>query len=531
MQLTAGSITNKRQFMGLAMILVFLVVVWNTAGWIITGKDQQLILYGLAAVIGVLVVYIMKDWRTGVLLFFLWLLFEDLARKYVNNNMVVYFGKDFLLTVAYLSYYLTRRHRRMELFKLPFLVPIGLFFFLALIQVFNTWSPSVLYGILGMKLYFFYIPLAYLGYAMMERPSDLNRFLLINVVAGSVIAALGVVQSVLGIDFLTPDDLAPELVALTRLNRYSPVTHSLSAATTSVFVSTGRYSAFLVLLWILTLGTMGYLLLCREKGAIYCVVGVGLATLAAINSGTRTPVVFIGASALIMASAFIWGVPWGFGYGTRMLKTVRRAFLVSAVGLLIMTTYFPEAISGHWAFVSETLSFGGQGSELQGRAVDYPMENLLKAFQHERWLIGYGTGTNSLGLQYVSRLLDQPPVNIGVESGYGMLVVEMGILGLVLWFVWSGAVLFYAWKTVRQLRDTVYFPIAFAIWWYAFVLLVLLPYLTASYQNFVMCAYLWILIGILFRMPKLAEMSNPAPATNRVVAMESWQVATSGRRV
>jgi hypothetical protein len=76
-------------------------------------------------------------------------------------------------------------------------------------------------------------------------------------------------------------------------------------------------------------------------------IGVGLATLAAINSGTRTPVVFIGASALVMASAFIWGVPWGWGYGTRMLKTVRRAFIVSAVALLIMTTYFPEAISGH----------------------------------------------------------------------------------------------------------------------------------------------------------------------------------------
>jgi hypothetical protein len=417
----------------------------------------------------------------------------------------------------------------MEKFKLPFLVPLGLFFFLALIQVFNTESPSVLYGILGMKLYFYYIPLAYLGYAMMEGPADLNRFLLVNVIAGCVIAALGIAQSILGISFLTPDDLAPELVELTRLNRYSPVTHQLAAATTSVFVSAGRLAVYLVLLWILTLGTMGYLLLSRQKGAIFCMLAIALSTLGAINTATRTPVVFIGASALIMASAFVWGVPWGFGRGTRMLKTIRRAFIVSAVALLLMTTYFPEVIGAHWAFVSETLSVGGEGSELQGRAVDYPMENLLKAFEHPRWLIGYGTGMNSLGLQYVSRLLNEPIPTIGVESGLGMLVVEMGIMGIVLWIVWVGALLYTGWQVVTRLRDTVYFPLGFAIWWYAVVLLVLLPYLTASYQNFVMCAYLWILVGILFRLPKLAEMPIPVLESRFASRVERWQTATGGR--
>jgi hypothetical protein len=530
MQGNAQSIGQQRSVLGIVMILGVLGLIWELAANIISGKDQTLILIGLAFVAGGLVIYILNDWRTGVLFFFVWLLFEDLARKYVGNNMAVYFGKDFLLAVAYLSYYLSRRRRRgVEKFKLPFMVPLGLFFFLALVQVFNTWSPSVLYGILGMKLYFYYIPLAYLGYAMMERPSDLNRFLLVNVIAGAVIATLGIIQSVLGITFMTPDDLAPELVELTRLNRYSPITHQLAAATTSVFVSAGRFSVYLIVLWILAMGSLGYLLLSRQRGSMVCMFAVGLATLAAVNTGTRTPVVFIGASALVMTAAFVWGVPWGFGRGTRMLKTIRRACIVSAVGLLLMTTYFPEVIGGHWAFISETLAVSGQGSELQGRAVDYPMENFVKAIDRPRWLIGYGTGTNSLGLQYVSRILGDPPLTVGVESGLGMLVVEMGIFGLLLWFVWTGAVLFYSWKVVIRLRDTVYFPLGFAIWWYELLLLILLPYLSATYQNFVMCAYLWVLVGILFRLPKLAEMPLPVPEATHARRVARWQEVASGR--
>jgi len=78
---------------------------------------------------------------------------------------------------------------------------------------------------------------------------------------------------------------------------------------------------------------------------------------------------------------------------------------------------------------------------------------------------------NSLGAQYIAHFLDEPDPAIGVESGYGSLIVEMGVVGLVLWFVWVSALLWSGWRIVRQLRQTVYFPIGFAIWWYAVVLL------------------------------------------------------------
>jgi hypothetical protein len=195
-----------------------------------------------------------------------------------------------------------------------------------------------------------------------------------------------------------------------------------------------------------------------------------------------------------------------------------------------MLEVFPIAIGANWAYLSETLAFQGEGSELANRSWDYPVQNLVLAFQHERWVYGYGTGLNSLGMQYVSRFVDAPVANIGVESGYGTLVVEMGILGLLLWFFWVSALLWTGWRIVRQLRQTAYFPIGFAIWWYAVVLLVLLMYFgIVAYQNFVNNAYLWLLIGVLFRLPKLAQMPQPIPSPKHARGMERWQLAV-GRR-
>jgi hypothetical protein len=531
MQLSLGSIASKRQVQGLVMGLVVLGLIWELASWIIAGSDQTLIMFGLSLVVCALVVYILNDWRSGVLLFLVWLLFEDLARKYLGNSMVVFFAKDLLIGVAYLSFFFAKRKRQVETFKIPFLVPLGIFFGLALIQIFNTWSPNILYGVLAIKIDFYYAPLMLLGYAMMDRPADLERFLVVNLLAGILIAGLGIAQSVLGVSFLTPDDIAPELYGLTHTARTSPITHSISAVTSSVFVSSGRFSFYLIFLWILAMGAQGYLLLARRPGAKYGFLGIGVVTVAVMITGTRTPFVFMVFSALMMTSAFLWGAPWRWGQGHRLVKALRRAFLVGAIGLILMNFVFPIVLGDHWRFLSETLSLPGtEGSELQNRAWDYPMENLMKAFDHDRWIAGYGTGTASLGMQYVTRIVGGTIPEVGVENGYGNLLVEMGVLGPILWLFWVFALLASGWKVVKQLRETVYFPLAFAIWWYAVVLLLMLVHFgLPAYQNYVNNAYLWLLVGVLYRLPKLAAMPQPVPLPKHDRGLARWQFAPGGR--
>jgi hypothetical protein len=530
MQLSIGGSKGNRQIQGLVMGLIVLGVIWEMAGWIISGSDQTLIFFGMGIVFVAVTVHILNDWRSGVLLFMIWLLFEDMSRKYLGNGTVLFFAKDVLIGIAYLSFYFAKRRREVDVFKIPFLVPLAMFFALAVIQVFNPWTPSIFFGLLGLKLYFFYTPLMFLGYAMMSRPEDLERFLVVNLAAGILIAGLGIAQSTLGVTFLNPEDMAPELYSLSHTVRFSPITHSASRVTSSVFVSSGRFSFYLILLWILAFGAQGYLLLCRRPGAKYGFIGIGVVTVANMITGTRTPFVFMIVSALMMSSAFLWGAPWKWGQGHRLVKALRRGFFIGAVGLLLMAEVFPLVLGDHWRYLSETLSISGEGSELQNRGWDYPTTNLMLAFQHDRWVEGYGTGMNSLGMQYVERLINVPMPNIGVESGYGALIVEMGILGPTLWLFWVSVLLWSAWKVVRQLRQTVYFPLAFAIWWYAVVLLIMLVYFgLPAYENYVNNAYLWLLIGVLYKLPKLAQMPQPVPVPKHARGMERWQLATGER--
>ena len=116
---------------------------------------------------------ILRNWRTGFYFFLVWLLFEDLARKYMNNGLALFFGKDILAALTYISLYAAIRRGREKTFRPPFLMPLAIFVWLGVIQIFNPNSPSILYGLLGFKVYFYYIPLLWVGYALIRNDEDL----------------------------------------------------------------------------------------------------------------------------------------------------------------------------------------------------------------------------------------------------------------------------------------------------------------------------------------------------------------------
>ena len=71
--------------------------------------------------------------------------------------------------------------------------------------------------------------------------------------------------------------------------------------------------------------------------------------------------------------------------------------------------------------------------------------------------------------------------------------------------------LFSAWSAAKSLRGSPWFPIAFAISWSVSAPLLAIPisyYGFTSYEDFVMNAYLWLLLGILFRLQAVRENSG-----------------------
>jgi hypothetical protein len=509
--------------------LIFgLFAAYEISPYVISNDPTRLVYIALIFTVGWIVLTNLKDWRVGLYFFLFWLLFEDFARKYLGNNMVIYFAKDFLVAVVYLSFFLAFRRRQVKISRPPFLVPLLLFVWFGIMQIFNPASSHILYGLLGFKVYFYYIPLFLVGNALLESEADLRRFFFVNLSLAVIILALGIAQAILGHTFLNPANPAEDIRLLSTLYRSAPISGLSFYRPTSVFVSTGRFGNFLLVTWLLVFGFGGYLLLRHKRGRSFAFLVLALTAAALALCSSRGVVLWSAGSTIAGAIAFVWGAPWRQREVMRVLRTVQRAAAGIALGLTLLFLLFPDALLSRVAFYTETLSPSSSASELQKRTWDYPIYNFLGALTYERLPYGYGIGTASLGTQYVAKISGTKPPVPSVESGFGTLIIEMGIGGLVLWFVMTFAILISAWRVVKKLKGSPWFPIAFVIFWYAGVLLVPITFVgMAAYQDFVLNAYLWLLLGVLFRLPTIALSAQfaalqPGVQTPRAQFQQRW---------
>jgi hypothetical protein len=506
--------SSRKLLVAFGFVAIFAVAAYEFAELVLAGDMMGFAYIGLLAVGSIFIVAILNDWRNGVYLFFTWLLFEDLARKYLGNNMAVFFAKDVLVAIVYLSFYIAvRRKKTVKIVRPPFFVAVMLLVWFGIMQIFNPASSTIVYGLLGVKLFFWYMPLYFVGYALFNSEVDLRRFFRLNALLALIIAALGVAQSIIGPSFLNPARPADDIRELSTLYRVSPITGLISYRAPSVFVSAGRYTNYLLIAWVLILAFTGYLLLRHRRGRNIAFISLAVVYAAVLLSGSRGLFLWTAGEALFITVAFIWGAPWRQREVIRVFRTVQRAALAIGLAIVALFFVFPDALFARLAIYSETLTPGSSASELQSRTWDYPLRNFLGAFNYDRWPYGFGIGTSSLGVQYVARIFHGAPMGIGVESGFGALVVEMGIGGLILWLVMSIAILVSAWKVVKKLKGSPWFPIAFPIFFYAFVLLLPMTFTSmVAYEDFVINAYFWMLLGILFRLPTLplsAQFANP----------------------
>jgi hypothetical protein len=463
------------------------------------------------------VIAILNNWRNGVYFFLSWLLFEDFARKFLGNNMAIYFAKDFLVLVVYISFFAAFRRKEVPFFRPPFLVPLLIFVWFGIMQIFNPASTSIWYGLMGFKLFFYYVPLIFVGYALLNSEKELRRFFNINIVLSLIIISLGIAQSILGSSFLNPPVEAEDLRGMGTLYRVSPITGAIAYRPNAVFVSPGRYANFIMIAWMVVLGFSGYLLLRHKRGRVLAFIALPVTAAGAFLTSSRGSFMWGMINALATGVAFIWGAPWREGEALRAFRGLQRVALGIGLGMVLLFYAYPDAVLSRLAVYEETLLPSSETNELTHRGWSYPMENFLGAFNYERWPYGYGIGTTALGGQYVARFFNvKPPVG-GVESGFGTLIVEMGILGLILWIVMSVAILFSCWKVVKKLKGSPWFPLAFVIFWYSFFLLIPATFGgMVAYEDFLLNAYFWLLLGLLFRLPTLAlsaQFAANAPLT------------------
>ena len=250
----------------------------------------------------------------------------------------------------------------------------------------------------------------------------------------------------------------------------------------------------------LAVGTAGYLFLhtIKNRKSVFLVLGIIVA--ATLFCGSRGAVVYVLASSLILAAAFLWGAPWRWAAGpSHGQSDAPRLHLVSA-GPHRNSLDLPRRGCAPHSFLTLRLSIPNSSAyEVSDRTWDYPMAGLVSAIEQPHWLVGNGIGI--VFARWVASMWRSSFISleipVWVEEGYGQMILEMGFSAPLLWILCTLALLVYSWRVVRRLRQTRFFPIAFAIFWYMFLLLYPFTYGgLAPYQNFVDNAYAWLIVGI-----------------------------------
>src|ERR1700757_56197 len=315
---------RKGPLLTIGTIVVGALGAYEAADYVIREDFTGLAYVGMALVGGAIVIRILNDWRNGLYFFLSWLLFEDFARKFLGNNMAIFFGKDLLVLILYLAFLAAFRRKEIQGFRPPFLVPLLIFMWFGVVQMFNPASTSIWYSLTGIKMFFYYVPLVFLGHALINSEAQLRRFFNVHVVLALIIISLGIAQSIRGPSFLNPKVPAEELRELSTLYRVSPE-GALAYRPTSIFVSTGRYGSFTFLALLLFLGFSAYLLLRHKRGRIPILIAIAVTATGEFLTTSRGAFMWGMISIWATSVAFIWGAPWNQGEALRVFRGIRRA--------------------------------------------------------------------------------------------------------------------------------------------------------------------------------------------------------------
>lgn len=444
---------------------------------------------------------LINHWRIALAVFLSWLVVEDLIRKLAGNELWVYFVKDAIFLLVVLSL-LTSSEAQRVWGKATGRARLLLYALLAwaLIMSVPSGLQDLRLPLVGLRLDFLYAPLVVGGSLIASRESSLRRWLSGLALLGGLASMVGIVQAVVGPSFLAPESPVPGLRNLV-LVRGLPGS-GLIYRPTGTFVDPGRFDSMALIA--LAVGLAVFLLGSRQQAYIG-VACSGIAAAALWVSGGRT--VFLGGVFLLAVALLASGFRKRSPARWRSVVSVGSA----AVAVIALVTVFPAVGLSRSLWYRETLSPRALNNEWPTRWGAFSASILFGV--QEGGLIGRGTGTQSLGRQYLYEGNEEPPLARSVvEGGYAAVAIEWGWMGVVLWVSWSVG---WSWRQWRSVLDTRGSPLArtklVLFGWVFFFLFLGFFGGFQSFQNYVGNAYFWLVSGMIFTQlrPEQALSSRP----------------------
>lgn len=438
-----------------------------------------------------------------------WLPLQDLGRKLGGNDVRILLVQDLLFAIAVVT--LARPLARARAVRHAFsgwAVPLGLFLLWQLVMsiavAFIDWRLPILAWRLGFEL----LPLVAIGWLLAQDPDRLASSMKVVGVILAVPCAIGIAQAVFGPTFLAPGSPVSEF---THLELYRGARGGeFFFRPSGPFAEPARYAN-----WCLVTVLAG---LCfyqastaRRRGAMALIAIGGLGVFV---SGGRAALVV----AIVVTTPVLLRTLRDGARGARALVGIASAL---AVGLVVFSSLYGADFEDRATYYTTTLASGGEGAEL-GERIGIAVSGTVTGFQHGG-VFGQGTGTESLGRQYLYGAAPPPEVAESVtEGGWATIAVELGAIGIALWLWWT-----WQWRRRlkelrRTLRSTRYEGAASTVMWAWTALLFGAFLLTIGvFQDYVINMWLWgssgIVAGLAHRTRRERVAQAQADAARRAL--------------
>lgn len=484
---------------------------------VVLNEDYRLLLTVAAFAAGAFsAFFILGNWRIGVVQFFVWVVFEDLLRKFLGNSMTVYEVKDFLIVVTYVSFALARWRRREQPAVNPIRVPLLLFVGWVIVQTLNPNIDNFAVPILGLRMSLMYIPLLYLGYSFIKEEKHYRDLLILMMSVAGLISLLGLTQAVFGLNFLNPDS-APNLrLYLTRTVASGQMSIPRPTAT---FVDAGRFASYVLFMSYLGLGLIGYLYttkgLSTQRQRFWAIFTCATVLAGLFLSGGRAGLLWI----LLSLMGLYWvyrRTRWRRTATRRAFPFIRVAF-GTAVVFISLIIAFPQRFEAVYQFFVESVDPTSPYTEAFSRPRG-SWDDTVKAFS-VGGLMGNGTGSASLGLLYLTPYLTEDQVyrfRYQIEGGFAVVLWEWGAVGLFLWLWWSFGLMRRVYLIAKATRGTRFFwPSTTTLFCFGILLFPSFATGMSVYQNYITQSLLWFTAGMVFRFPTLIAPPSISPTVHQ----------------
>ena len=451
--------------------------------------SPALLLLAPIAVLGA--VLAVRYWQQALFGVFVLVVFEGALRKWAfpSAQAQIYLVKDAILLAVYLGFVLDARRNQPVLRDMTSIkVVLLLAFIFSCFEVLNPNSPSILVGLMGLKAYFLYVPIAFiLPYAFKSREHLFHmiwRYLVLVI----PVALLGFIQVAAGPDsflntYVSHNENAPGLAHFGYEN---------IVRTSGTFSYISGYTAFLTFVAFLAIGynwANGW----RIKNNIVPVVALILVVGAMFTTGSRAPVYTLVATGPVI----LWLAAIGRVLPTRIAV---RLCLLLPIAAFVALNLSPRAVDAFTQRVNE------QVSDSTAYRLLSPVNQTIWALSDGRAL-GTGIGTTHpsaftiMGTQEPSWLGDLWP-----EDEPARVTVELGLIGLMLIYLPRFLIIGLALRWALSFKAPAYRVLG----------IVLTSYLTVAIVgqivfNATAGLYYWGAVGLLLAMRRFEQSPRTQP--------------------